>query len=151
MSENKESGFVNLDQARFDDQREVMKRIIDSGECPFCPENLEIIHSKPIDLRLGNWVLTHNAWPYAHTETHLLAIPTYHVEQLSDLKKGSFEELLEMIIWAEKEYDITSGGIAMRFGDIKFNGSSVKHLHAHIIVPDRNKSPENKVKFKISE
>lgn len=141
--------FVNLENARHDDQRDVMKRINNDGVCPFCPENLNRYHTEPI-LRTGeHWIVTHNQWPYEHTEKHLLAIARTHVERLGELAVGSFDELLGHLQWAENQYSASSGGIAMRFGDVTKNGASVRHLHMHFIVPTADNTPEETVRFKI--
>lgn len=142
--------YTNLENARHDDQRRVMEQINDALECPFCPDNLHRYHEKPI-LRAGeHWTITENQWPYAHTRHHILAISAYHAETLNDLRDGSFDELQKHLQWAEFAYEIASGGIAMRFGDITKNGATVRHLHMHLIVPSQNKPADQTVRFKIS-
>lgn len=143
--------FVNLANARNDEQRGVMEHIAAEGDCPFCPDHLAKYHHKPI-LRTGdNWLLTENQWPYDNTRTHLLAIATYHAESLEDLHEGAFEELGDHFRWATREYAIKAGGLAMRFGsDIGSNGATVRHLHSHLIEPDPNRPEDAKVRFKIS-
>lgn len=141
---------VNLNNARFDDQRQVMQEIIAENVCPFCPDHLEKYHKEPILRRGEHWTITPNQWPYKHTRLHLLAIASHHAESLSDLKPGSMDELLAHFQWAELTYKVAAGGLAMRFGDAKKNGASVNHLHAHFIVPEENLPPDKKVRFKIS-
>lgn len=144
-------GFVNIANARNDEQRDVMEKIAEHGDCPFCPENLERYHRNPIVRRGEHWLLTENQWPYDHTRIHMLAIAAYHAEALEDLQEGAFEELGDHFRWASKEHAITAGGIAMRFGsDIASNGATVRHLHAHLIQPDPDKPADVKVRFKIS-
>jgi len=145
----KNDNYVNLDNARLDDQRRVMEDIVVNQECPFCPEFINKYHKQAI-LRKGNhWILTKNQWPYDNTDTHLLAIATYHAEKLADLRDGSFDELLSHMVWAEKKYKVKAGGLAIRFGSIAKNGATVNHLHMHLIVPSVNKPNDAKVKFKI--
>jgi len=149
MTESKQKSFVNLNNARIRGQLRVMQDIENNKECPFCPEYLRKYHKQKIIRKGKYWVLTNNQWPYKNTDLHLLAIATYHAEKLSDLQKGSFDELQDHMVWAEKEFQIITGGIAMRFGDISHNGASVKHLHAHLIVPSINRRADEKVKFRI--
>lgn len=150
MTKETAGSYVNLDNARFDDQRAVMKEIAENEHCPFCPENLQSYHKQEI-LRTGeHWTLTPIQWPYEFTQLHLLAISAYHAESLNDLKEGSFDELLKHFQWAELTYNIAAGGLAMRFGDVKRNGASIRHLHMHMIVPSDDKRPEDKIRFKIS-
>lgn len=148
MNENNES-FVNLSNARNDHQREVMSEIVENQECPFCPEALHKYHKQPI-LRSGeHWIVTPNQWPYDNTRVHLLAITAYHAERLTDLQPGSFDELQSHFAWAEQEFKIAAGGLAMRFGDTTSNGATVRHLHSHLIAPQDGLTREQKVRFKI--
>ncbi|MBP7857550.1 MAG: HIT domain-containing protein [Candidatus Saccharimonadales bacterium] len=142
--------YVNIENARHDDQLSVMKGIAEDGVCPFDEEYIAKYHKQPV-LRQGTyWTLTLNQWPYEHTRVHLLAIARKHVESIDELPAVAGEELFEHVRWAIAEYKIDFGGLAMRFGDVRHNGASVNHLHAHIIVPDKNKPADAKVKFKIS-
>lgn len=150
MTEFNNETFVNLDNARNEHQRAVMEDIQHNGDCPFCPENLALYHKQPI-LRTGDqWVLTRNQWPYDNTRNHLLAISVPHAETLAELQPGAFEELQQHFVWAEQEFKIAAGGIAMRFGDTRKNGATVRHLHAHFIEPEADLPPDTKVRFKIS-
>lgn len=142
--------FVNLNNARLDAQRATMKQIQENGECPFCTENLSKYHTEPILQDGEHWKLTRNQWPYEYTREHLLAISAYHAESLADLRDGSFDELQRHLQWAEFTFKVASGGLAMRFGDVTKNGATVRHLHAHLIVPSDNKQPDEKIRFKIS-
>ena len=145
--------FVDMDNARLDDQREVMKDIIDADHCPFCLENLQKYHKQPI-LKDGKyWLLTTNQWPYAHTKVHLLLIYKTHVERLSELDPAAGVELLELAQWAEKEFSIPGGGLALRFGDTDYSAGTVAHLHAQLLQPDIDAPDydEKPVKVKIGK
>lgn len=142
--------FVNLDNARLDEQRKVMEDIVSDGVCPFCPENLAKYHKEKI-IRTGkHWLLTYNQWPYENTALHLLVIAKYHAIHLNDMKPGAADELFDLLKWAEINFNVSFGGVCMRFGDIKKTGATVDHLHAHLIVPKENLSKDKKVRFKIS-
>lgn len=142
--------FVNLDNARLKEQRDVMKEIAAEEVCPFCEDSLEKYHKQPILSEGAHWRLTTNQWPYEHTEVHLLAIARLHVEKLNDLQPGAGEELIEHFKWAEQEYAVAAGGLAMRFGDTSRNGATVRHLHAHLIVPKQDLKKDQRIRFKIS-
>ncbi len=147
----KKNSFVNLENARKTEQLAVMQRIQDRGECPFCAENLRKEHKNPILSESKHWILTHNQWRYDEAQLHLLLISTVHARNLNDLPSEAGKELLEALQWAEKRFNITSGGVAIRFGDIRYNGATIDHLHAHLIVPFQNpESADYKpVRFKI--
>lgn len=128
--------FVDLDNARVDEQRQVMQAIIAAGHCPFCLENLEKYHKTPI-LKTGqHWLVVQNQWPYEHTQVHLLLILKQHVEDISQLDPTAGQELIELAQWAQREFKIPGGALAVRFGDTDFSAGTVNHLHAHLIVPD---------------
>lgn len=149
--DRKKPDFVNLGNTRFDDQRCVMETIIKDGVCPFCTESLAKYHKKEI-LRTGEfWLLTYNQWPYKNTKLHLLIIAKHHVTNLSEMKPGAAEELFEILRWAEVNFNISYGGVCMRFGDIRQTGATVDHLHAHLIVPEENLSKDDKVRFSLSD
>lgn len=145
--------FVNLDNTRSDNQRRVYREIVERDECPFCPENLHKTNPQPIVREGEYWTILPSRWPYQHTVTHLLAIAKRHVERVTELgdeAEAAGAELFGHVKWAELEYQIAAGGLAMRFGDTAHTGASVSHLHAHIIEPDPSKPEDAKVRFKIS-
>ena len=146
--------FVNIDNARNDEQKQVMEKIRAEGFCPFCPENLDKSELEPAitDIKLDFWNVRKNRWPYENTRLHLLIIHNEHAEKISEIKSEAWAELQKIIEWAEKKYELKSGGFGMRFGDPKQNGASVDHLHGHIITADvtDKDSPEYKpVRFRV--
>lgn len=141
--------YVDLDNARLTEQREAMERILARDHCPFCPENLALEHKEPI-LREGKyWVLTKNQWPYKNTKTHLLIILKEHTETFSGIGPEAGREFFELLRWIEKEFAPVGGGVCMRFGDTAFSAGTVRHLHAQLIVPDRESESYEPVFFKI--
>ncbi len=141
MDENKqkhENRFINTSAIRREDQKIVMEEIRKEGHCPFCRENLDKYHKNPI-LKEGKfWLLTDNQWPYEKVKHQMLAIYKTHIEHIKDLDPEAGTELLEMFAEKSRERNMEGGGIAMRFGSsIHGNyGSSVLHIHAHLIEPD---------------
>ena len=141
MSKKKQSQnpYIDMDTIRQADQRLVMKKIEQQGHCPFCPENLHLYHQKPI-LKDGQyWLLTDNQWPYNKVKHQLLAIYKTHIEHLKDVAPDAGKELFRFFGEIIEEREILGGGLAIRFGSndkLGNYGSSVKHLHAHLIEPD---------------
>jgi hypothetical protein len=118
--------FVDLENARKDDQRVVMADIVDAAHCPFCSENLRKYHKQPIIRETDFWVLTTNQWPYKHTKNHLLAIYKHHAVKLAELDPAAGTDLLLLLQWAEAEYQVPGGGWAMRFGDTNYSAGTWK-------------------------
>lgn len=145
------TGFVDMDNARLDEQRQVMQKIIEEGHCPFCLENLTQYHKKPI-LKDGTyWIVTENQWPYDNVKMQLLAISKTHAETLSELDPAAGEELFRFFSEIIEENNVPGGGFAMRFGDTNYSAGTVKHLHAQFIWPDINKPDFKPVRFKIGK
>jgi diadenosine tetraphosphate (Ap4A) HIT family hydrolase len=143
--------FVDLDNAREEDQRQVMQKIIEEGHCPFCPENLALYHKQENIFEGKFWLVTKNQWPYENTLFHYLAILKRHAEHLSELTHDEGAELVELMGRLEKKLDAKGGAFAMRFGDTAHSAGTVLHLHTQFIVPDIDKSDFKPVRFKIGK
>ena len=128
--------FIDVDNSREDDQREVMKNIMKADHCPFCLENLKKYHKQPLIKTGKYWVLTANQWPYKHTKHHFLAIYKEHIENLAGIDPEAGKELIEFVQYLEKEYSVKGGGWAMRFGDTDYSAGTVAHIHIQFVVPD---------------
>ena len=145
------SSYVDIDNAREDEQRQVMQEIIKAKDCPFCLDNLHKYHKQPI-LHDGQfWILTPNQWPYNHTNLHLLAIYKQHVENLTDLDPEAGKELFEIFAEVQAENQLLGGGWAMRFGDTRHSAGTILHLHAQFIVPDVDMPDFQPVRFKVGK
>lgn len=142
--------FVNIVNARKGEYKRVIETIAKTGQCPFCPKNFKY-HKKPIYKTKGNWFLTNNSWPYKNTSQHLVIIDKKHKEKFSELKNKDLAEVGYLVNFAIKKWRIKGGALCMRFGDTKFTGASVAHLHFHIISPELNKKTQRAkvVKFPI--
>ena len=144
--------FVNLQNARVDEQRAVMEQIEKDGVCPFCPEHLPKYHRKPILQEAKHWVVTENDWPYENTRVHLLIILKAHAEDLFGFEIQAWLELLELVQWAVQEYKITGGALGIRFGNPDMTGATVKHLHVHLIaveITDKEDPNYKRVRFRV--
>ena len=131
-----------------------MEEIAKNGHCPFCSENLTKYHKKPIIKEGKFWLLTENQWPYDKTKVQILAIYKTHIEHITQMDPNAAAELFEMFKEEAEKRHVQGGGVAMRFGTSPDGnyGSSVMHLHAHLIEPDLKalKSDET-FKFKFGQ
>jgi ATP adenylyltransferase len=146
---NTNNSFVDLQNARYDDQREVMKEIVDAAHCPFCSENLKRYHKQPIVAEGEYWLVTPNQWPYNHTRVHLLLILKEHAESLEELPMQAGAELVSLSAELCKKYNVKGGGLALRFGDTNYSAGTVKHLHVQFIIPDIESPDFEPVRVKI--
>jgi diadenosine tetraphosphate (Ap4A) HIT family hydrolase len=127
---------LNLDNARRDDQRELMRKIIEDGICPFCRENLEKYHPKPILFETDCWIVTTNAFPYELTKGHFLVIYRDHIENNSQISPKGWQEIEIVIARLQKEHGLEYGTMLMRFGDTSKTGATVTHLHFQLVQSD---------------
>lgn len=139
---------VNLAHSRTAEQKSVMQQIIQDGVCPFCQEYFLKYHSKPILKKGVHWMVTENAFPYEGTRVHLLFVYLEHVI-LPPTESDRLAELFEMVAWAREKYGILGGTLVLRFGENKYNGASVDHLHAHLVVGDADKPDHKGVRVKV--
>jgi hypothetical protein len=126
--------FVDPRYAKSGEYKKVLNRIAGKKICPFCPKNFKF-HKSGILKKIGSWFITECGWPYTHASHHFLIIGRRHKEKIEQVSPKDFREILDLVKWARKEYKIEGGALAMRFGDTRFTGATVVHLHAHFIVP----------------
>lgn len=144
--------FVNLKNARYPDQLEIMQTIEAGGFCPFCPEHISSGELKPVLKEGKYWHVRENRWPYDNTRIHLLVIHRLHAEKLSDLTPDAAVELFELVKWAEQKYEVRGGALGLRFGDPCVNGATVRHLHVQFMVADitdREDAQYKPVRFRV--
>ena len=110
----------------------VISQIAQQGVCPFCADHLTQFHKKPLEEHEYWWV-TENMYPYTPTLHHCLFIHKKHITDISEITGAALTELMALIQEQNKKRSITGGSFILRFGDTKFTGASVSHLHAHIV------------------
>lgn len=141
-----EKKVVNPKFAQTEKYRKILSAIESENKCPFCPSNFKW-HKKPILKRLGGWFITENNWSYKEAQYRFLLICEKHKEKLSELNAKDLETVLKLANWAVKKYGISGGALAMRFGDTRFTGATVCHLHFHLISPKVNNKGNAKVVY----
>ncbi len=129
---------VDLTFAKSEDYKNVLKEIKRTAKCPFCKENFKY-HRKPILKSEKGWFLTESSWPYKNTLYHFVIISQKHKENFSQLNSSDFKSVSKLVNWTVKRYRIKGGGLALRFGKTNYSGSTVCHLHFHLIVPQIDK------------
>lgn len=117
----------------------VIKSIEIEGRCPFCPNNFKY-HKKEILKKYGDWFITENSWPYKNTKYHFLIIGVKHKEKLNELTKKDFNSVKFLTNWVVNKFKIKGGALTIRFGNTDFTGSTVCHIHFHLISPEIRKN-----------
>lgn len=135
---NLKKDFVDPRYAKSADYRAVLEEIIKEGKCPFCPENFRW-HPKPTLFEDDQWFLTEAGWKYENAEHHLLLIGKTHKKHFLELSPNDLEKIRALVNRACVLFKIQGGAIMLRFGDTEYTGATVKHLHFHLIVPEKGK------------
>ncbi|MBI2590226.1 HIT domain-containing protein [Candidatus Berkelbacteria bacterium] len=123
---------------RNSEYQQVIATINKEARCPFCSDNFKY-HKKPILREFKGWMITESSWPYPKTQLHLLLIAKAHHERLGELSDADWQAIGQLVAWAEKKFGLPGGALALRFGETRYTGATVCHLHAHIIVPTVDK------------
>lgn len=132
---NTPSTGLNHDNARTEEQKKLMAQIETDGVCPFCADHFKTYHPKPIIRETEYWFLTHNMSPYEGTSQHFLFVyKPAHSTTLAEVVPEAAQDLFALLSWTTDTYAIKGGSFFMRFGNMEWNGSSVAHLHAQLIV-----------------
>jgi diadenosine tetraphosphate (Ap4A) HIT family hydrolase len=148
--DSKNSSGLNFSNTRTEEQIALMKKVSQDGVCPFCVENFKKYHPKPILKETDYWFFTENMSPYKGTKYHFIFV--YKVAHVSTPEKISPEatvDLFTLINSAITEYAFPGGAFFMRFGDHDYTGGSVEHLHAHLVLGDRDEPNHEAVKVKL--
>ncbi|MBX4198139.1 HIT domain-containing protein [Candidatus Parcubacteria bacterium] len=131
-----EKSYVNPDntQARASNTyTNVIKEIQKDNVCPFCQEQLTKYHKNPILKENATWLITRNMYPYKNTQQHFLLIHKKHISRIDEMTPEAHKDLMELVVWATKEFDIPGGTFFMRFGDTRYTGATVTHLHSQLV------------------
>ena len=112
-------------------------------KCPFCDLREKYIITQTKDL-----VLTVNLFPYV--DGHLMVVPKRHVEKLIDLKSTEWRSVKKLVdigmLLIKRELNCADLNVIYREGT-KAAGTSVGHLHIHIIPITTSFLVYEKVKF----
>ena len=141
--------FVNLNNARTEEQKILMEQIEKDGVCPFCSDYLIKYHPKPIIKETAYWFVTENMSPYEGTKFHFLFIAKRHFTMPEEMTKLELEDWHNLINWLIHKKEIKGGALLNRFGDTHFNGASVDHYHTHLIVGDVDAPNHQSVRTKV--
>lgn len=125
--------------------QELLKKIEKDGVCPFCPDYF-VYHPKPILSNGKHWLVTENIAPYEGTQLHFLLLHKKHAERLDQITPAAWSELRVLVGKTVKKFKMPGGSFFMRFGDMKYTGASVTHLHAQLLMGTAQSTKTEKIK-----
>lgn len=129
--------FVNPEnsQAR-EHYKNVLEKIKTDSVCPFCKEQLAKYHTNPILKENATWLITKNMYPYKNTKEHFLLIHKEHISSVTEMTEAEQKDLHELINWATHEFKLLGATFFMRYGDTRYTGATVGHLHGQLVASD---------------
>src|SRR5580693_9040418 len=130
------------DNYRTQEQLAEMRRLEAAGICLFCPETLREHARHEVILETPHWAVTPNAFPYAGTRQH--------VNDMLDLDDAALADFWGVLRTVREEYGLGHYGLGVRNGNCSFTGATIAHVHAHVLVGDRDLDPEVPVRMKFS-
>jgi dihydrofolate reductase/diadenosine tetraphosphate (Ap4A) HIT family hydrolase len=138
--------YYYLENSRGEAQSDDMRRLEAEGRCLFCPgqEALAVLHKTP------QWTIVPNRFPYRGTRLHLLLVPDDHVTDMADLSAAAQADFWSALAWVREQYALTYYGLAVRNGDPRFTGGTIRHLHVHLLVGDVDNPDADHVRVKLS-
>ncbi len=149
MNEFSKTGLRH-ENARTEEQKKLMAQIEKDGVCPFCAEHFKRYHPKPILKETDYWFVTENMSPYEGTRLHIIFVyKPMHATHPEDITPEAYADLLSLLQWTTTAYDVEGGSFFMRFGNTSYNGSSVSHLHAQLIVGGKQSDGHEPIKVKL--
>lgn len=140
--------LYDLSAARSEDQRTSMERLEAKGVCIFCAEHVGRYHAEPIEWSGEHWYVTRNAYPYPGTIAHYLIVPHRHVHSFDELPDAAGAELWAIKRMLKERLGGRAYATIERSDDMRLNGGSVAHLHAHFVALSEN--PARTVRFRVS-
>jgi ATP adenylyltransferase len=125
--------------------RDLLKKIAKEGVCPFCPDYF-VHHPNPILLSGRHWLVTENMAPYEGARLHFLILHKKHIERPEQIVPAAWSELHRLVSKTAKEFKMPGGSFFMRFGDTKYTGASVAHLHAQLLMGAARSAKTEKIR-----
>jgi ATP adenylyltransferase len=144
-----EGGLYWFGNVRTGEQRARMTALEAAGTCLMCPDGIAA-HGFPVVVATEHWNVTPNDYPYPGTRLHLLVIPREHVTDVLDLSPAAQADLFTALGQVRDQFGLSHYGLAMRCGDCRYTGATVRHLHGHVLVGDAEAEPEVPVRMRFS-
>jgi diadenosine tetraphosphate (Ap4A) HIT family hydrolase len=140
--------LYDISAGRTAHQIQYMEQLEADGICIFCPEHVESHHREPIEHAGEYWYVTKNDYPYAGTAAHYLIVPHRHITSFDELPDEAGAELWAIKRMLKAQLAPLATATVERSGNMRLNGGSVAHLHAHFVALPAE--PETTVRFKVS-
>ena len=125
--------LVDLKNAKNETYR---KQLADAEEREICPLCEEVIRKRSQVIHVQNeyWIVTENIYPH-NAVLHLLLVSVRHIEEIGELAPTEWQSFGGIVQELARKFNILGAALALRFGDTSRTGATIRHIHAHLIVP----------------
>ena len=145
----KKTEYLDFFHARTEEQIKLMEKIEKDDVCPFCPEHFKKYHPKEVLKETEWWMVTENMSPYEGTRVHLILVYKKHIAMPNKMDPKAATELVKLFDWVIKKYKIKGGSFFVRFGDTRYTGGSVDHLHVQLLTGTAKSDDKKRDKLKV--
>lgn len=135
------NALVNSQNAKNEGYRRLLDDAEKRGVCPLC-ENVIERRIQPIHFENEHWIVTENIYPHT-AELHLLMVSRRHIIEICEIVSEEWMSYGSAIKALTEKFKIVGAGVAFRFGDTVRTGASIRHLHAHLIVPREHRDGDD--------
>ena len=127
--------YIYPPNARKQEQLDIMMDMENNDKDPLDPKYIEqeILFTKKY------WYVSKNRFPHQDTGEQYLIISTDPIFDIKDMSEEMWKELKAIWIILTEKYNIPGGSLCFRFGNQELSGASLKRLHAHLVMPTKEK------------
>ncbi len=117
------------------------RKNFERGHCAFCDIDRDLNHVLYEQDKWVAWEVPQNFTTRKSTlALQLVFFPVRHLREPTNLSDAERVGYFKVIDWAYQKFDIPGGGIVNRIGDMRRNVGTIMHMHATIMVPNREGS-----------
>lgn len=131
--------YVDINNVRSEEMRRKWQKIIDDDVDPFDPQYVKRYVEGSIIYETEFWYAFQNDHQYSDTEIQIVIVTKSFFNDTYDMPDNVWLDLKKIKKELRDTFNITGGGLIIRFGDTEKSGGSVVHQHAQIIVPKKGK------------
>ena len=78
-------------------------------------------------------MLTESAFPYEGTSHHFMILTKKHITDPQKITGTMWSEIGSLMKYTTEKYKIPGGSMFFRFGEMHTNGSTIDHVHFHVL------------------
>jgi diadenosine tetraphosphate (Ap4A) HIT family hydrolase len=125
------------DNARNLEQKAIIEKLLTDGKDPFDRSNIESLGNSVI-FENPHWYAFKNRWPLAGASTAIVIACMRNIKEMADLTRSEIMSLFEIIQTVSLIEEVDDFSFCMRFGEPKICGTTVTHLHGHLLAANQD-------------